>query len=285
MAAAGMAGLGAAFLAGCSSEWQPARLILPVEERPLDPPGPQAKTQASAGAPVQLYPMPTDIEAAASPLDTGPVALEPEFPFPADVAVPESYLEPYQLYPPDTEMQTEAAATPLESDSAELAPEHLLPAEAAPLQNGTLAGQVPGAAPMSPAPAPTSIDLTIRAGPDLNLTPSGRPSPVMISVYQLSSPSAFSQVDYFDLAERQSEVLDGEAVSRQTFFLDPGGVERIDGILPPEVRYVGVTAAYRDIQNANWRAVVPVPRNASTVVVLEAGSTGLVTMAGPPGQQ
>jgi len=284
MAAVGLAILGAALLAGCSSEWQPAWLALPVEVRSLDPPGQQAKVQASAGAPVQLYPMPTNMEAAVLPLDPGPAALEPEFPMPADVALPEpSQLYPSDTYPPDTDM--EAAAPLLAPDPDELKPESPLPAEAARLQGGTPAGQASGAAPMSPAPAPTSIDLTIRAGPDLNLTPSGRPSPVMISVYQLSSPTAFSQVDYFDLVERQSEVLEGEAVGRQTFFLDPGGVERIDSILPPEVSHVGVTAAYRDIQNANWRAVVPVPKNASTVVVLEAGSTGLVAKAAASGQQ
>jgi predicted component of type VI protein secretion system len=43
-------------------------------------------------------------------------------------------------------------------------------------------------------------------------------------------------------------------------------------------------AAYRDIQNANWRSVIAVPKNVATTVTIEAGAAGLMTAATPAGQ-
>jgi type VI secretion system protein VasD len=140
------------------------------------------------------------------------------------------------------------------------------------------------AAPTPPPPPPTSLDLTIRGGADLNPSLTGRPSPVMVDLYELSSPSAFSQVDFFDLAEGQTSVLGADTVARRTFSLSPGGEERITEILSPAVTHIGIMAAYRDIQNATWRVTIAVPNNAATVAVIEAGATGL-SAAPPPSRQ
>jgi len=135
-----------------------------------------------------------------------------------------------------------------------------------------------------PPPPPTSLDLTIRGAPDLNPSPSGRPSPVIVEVYQLASPSAFAQADFFDLEERQASVLGADMIARKAFPLLPGTEERMAEILPPPVTHVGIMAAYRDIENVTWRTLIAVPKNVTTTVTIEAGARGLVTAATSKGQ-
>jgi type VI secretion system protein VasD len=145
----------------------------------------------------------------------------------------------------------------------------------------TAAAAPPPTAAAPPPPPPTSLDLTIRGGADLNPSPTGRPSPVMVDLYQLSSSSAFSQADFFDLAEGQVSALAADTVARRTFSLSPGGEERITEILSPAVTHIGIMAAYRDIQNAAWRVTIAVPNNVATVAIIEAGATGLSAATSP----
>jgi type VI secretion system protein VasD len=112
--------------------------------------------------------------------------------------------------------------------------------------------------------------MTIGASADANPDSSGRPSPIVVRVYQLKTDAAFTASEFFPLFDDEQKVLGAELISRDEFVLAPAEQRTIDVALAGETRYVGAIAAFRDIRNAQWRVLVPTPRKGLTVAVEKA---------------
>jgi type VI secretion system protein VasD len=137
-------------------------------------------------------------------------------------------------------------------------------------------------APPAPPPAPTAMTIaaagdakvkapmTIAASADANPDSSGRPSPIVVRVYQLKTDAAFTASEFFPLFDDEQKVLGAELISRDEFVLAPAEQRTIDVALSGETRYVGAVAAFRDIRNAQWRVLVPTPRQGLTGAVEKA---------------
>ena len=141
----------------------------------------------------------------------------------------------------------------------------------------TMSGCAKPAPPAAAAPPPLTIvapaetkvkaSMVISASADVNPDDSGRPSPVVVRVYQLKTDGAFTKSEFIDLFENDEKVLGSEMISRDEYVLGPSERRAIDIAVAPEARFVGAVAAYRDIRNAQWRAVVPPPGKTLTVDV------------------
>ena len=112
--------------------------------------------------------------------------------------------------------------------------------------------------------------MTISAAEDTNPDSTGRPSPVVVRVYQLKTDAAFTAAEFFPLFDDEQKVLGAELISRDEFVLAPAEKRTIDVALSGETRYVGAIAAFRDIRNAQWRMLVPTPKKGLTVAVEKA---------------
>jgi type VI secretion system protein VasD len=120
-------------------------------------------------------------------------------------------------------------------------------------------------APQVPAPPKPSVaELSFVIDANLNPDASGRPSPVILRIYELRSVAAFNRADFFSLYERDREQLGPELVSRDELPLMPGGRPQAITTLRSDTRYVGVVAAFRDIERARWRASTPIFVNQTT---------------------
>lgn len=115
-------------------------------------------------------------------------------------------------------------------------------------------------------PPPTIADITITASGDVNPDGTGSGAPVAVRVYQLTSTAAFQQADFFELYQREQEILGADLAGRDEVLVTPGGTQQLRKELRPGVNYIGVVAAFRDIQNANWRATAAPPPNQTTAV-------------------
>lgn len=134
--------------------------------------------------------------------------------------------------------------------------------------------------PVPPAPTAMTIaaagdakvkaPMTIAASADANPDSSGRPSPIVVRVYQLKTDAAFTASEFFPLFDDEQKVLGAELISRDEYVLAPAEQRTIDVALSGETRYVGAIAAFRDIRNAQWRVLVPTPRKGLTVAVEKA---------------
>ena len=113
-------------------------------------------------------------------------------------------------------------------------------------------------------PPPTIVNLEIRASSDLNPDTTGRPSPVVIKIYALKSLGKFSTADFDSLYNDIQAQLGADLISQDELHLTPGGQKIVSKELSADAHFIGVMAAYRDIDNAIWRASVPVPGERTT---------------------
>lgn len=114
-------------------------------------------------------------------------------------------------------------------------------------------------------PPPTKVELTMAATPDANAI-QNVPSPVVVRVYQLKSPAAFEEADYFQLDKSEGDVLGDDLLGKDEYFLSPGASQTVVSEVNPDTRYLGLVAAFYNIDSATWRGVVPVPANKTTAV-------------------
>jgi type VI secretion system protein VasD len=116
----------------------------------------------------------------------------------------------------------------------------------------------------------------VQASADINPSVSGRPSPLLIRVYELKAPTAFNNADFVSLYQNDQATLGTELVARDEFSLNPGDSRPLDKIVSPDTRFIGVFAAYRDLDRAKWRSVVPVQAGRKQRFVISAGSSSIV---------
>jgi type VI secretion system protein VasD len=120
-----------------------------------------------------------------------------------------------------------------------------------------IAGVVPvTAAEPASAPALTSIELTIVGGPDLNPNTQGRASPVVVRIFDLAAAPAFESADFATLFE-DSEALKGAVLAVDEVVLRPGDIQERNRDIKPDVRALGVAAAFRSLEGAVWHLTVP----------------------------
>jgi type VI secretion system protein VasD len=118
-----------------------------------------------------------------------------------------------------------------------------------------VAGLITGCA-SAPEP-PTRLQLRLLAGPEVNPGPDGRAAPVVVRVYLLRNAGVFEGADFFSLYDRDQATLKDDLLGREEFQIAPGGTGRLDKEVSAEVRLLGVVAAFRDVDQAVWRAVQP----------------------------
>ena len=109
-----------------------------------------------------------------------------------------------------------------------------------------------------PPPPPTQVSGTIQAAANVNPSASKRPSPLLVRVYELKSAAAFNNADFMALYQRDQAELSTELVAKEEFVLAPGESKSYAKTLAPETRFLGVVAAYRDLEHAKWRSIVAV---------------------------
>ena len=128
------------------------------------------------------------------------------------------------------------------------------------------------------ASGPPLLRGAITVDPTTNPDISGRPSPIVVRVYELKSLGAFNGADFFSLFEKEQEVLGGELVGREEFHLRPAENRPYQRQLQPDTKFIGVVAAFRDLEGSLWRQAVPVPvqRRATVTIGLERQAVKVV---------
>ena len=137
------------------------------------------------------------------------------------------------------------------------------------------------ATPPPPPPPPTIVNVTVAAAADVNPNAAGRPSPVRVTLFELTSPSAFQLADFFQLDEQAQATLGGELVSTESVIVPPGGSESLTLTFQMPSRALGVIASFQNIDAASWRPTVPIAPNQTTSVTVTV--SGLSVTAGGAG--
>jgi type VI secretion system protein VasD len=124
---------------------------------------------------------------------------------------------------------------------------------------------------------PATLNATVAASAQVNPDARRRPSPVVVRVFELKAPTLFEQADFVSLFDKDQAVLAAELVSREEFVLRPGESRPLTKPLAPDTKFIGVMAAFRELERARWRAVVPVVAGKKNVI--EISLDGIVVQA------
>lgn len=130
-----------------------------------------------------------------------------------------------------------------------------------------------------PPPPPTRIDLTITAGPNLNPDAANRASPLLFRVYELKEAAGFNGADFFALYGKERETLGGDLVKKEEMMLAPGETRHLAFEPDSASRFLAVFAAFRSLENAQWRAAVAIPKAETTLVGAQIDGTRVVLSA------
>jgi type VI secretion system protein VasD len=124
----------------------------------------------------------------------------------------------------------------------------------------------------------TKADLIIEAAPNVNPDIDGRPSPVLLRFFELKSTSAFNNADFFSLYDQGVGELGADYVGHFDVEMKPGESKEIPKEFLPDTRYLGVIAAYRDINNAVWRRIIDieVDSNSDLLITLNSNEISIV---------
>ncbi len=110
------------------------------------------------------------------------------------------------------------------------------------------------------APKPAKVRLNLVASNSVNPDLEGRPSPVVVQVYRIRAADAFNNARFFELYDDAEQVLGQDLVGVTEIEMSPDSKRTlsVEG-MTADTRYIGVLAAYRDIDEARWRAIVETP--------------------------
>lgn len=107
----------------------------------------------------------------------------------------------------------------------------------------------------------------------LNPDANGRASPVVVTIYELASESNFKNAKYIDLANNPGDALGNYLLDKRTIEVRPGQKITVTEPLSPNTKYLGITAAFRNIATADWKTMVALPEGKSKVdlsIILES---------------
>ena len=208
--------------------------------------------QPVPGAPAPVYvpgqPLPPSMVVPGQPLPPPGQPLPPGYAPPGQPA----YVAPGQPVPPGYVVPGQ-----------QLPPGYAAPVQAAP--KAPPQATAPQPAPQ-PAAASTVAEISFIASANMNPDASGRPSPVIVRTYELKSLNAFNGADFFSVFDREKEVMGPDLIARDEWPLTPGVNRQAIKNLQKDTRYVGVVAAFRDVQRAQWRAATLILPNQTSRV-------------------
>lgn len=102
------------------------------------------------------------------------------------------------------------------------------------------------------------VQLDVMVDKQVNPDPSGRASPLVIKVYQLNDKLAFETKDFFSIYDATDKDFKKAIVTQKEYQLNPGHEIHQALVTDPATNYIGIIAAFRDIEIAKWRAVAKV---------------------------
>ena len=127
------------------------------------------------------------------------------------------------------------------------------------------------------ASKPTRIEAEVVAARDVNPDGAGRPSPVLVRIYELKATGSFEGADFFSLYDQDSAVLGADLLAREELQMRPGTHFAVARVADPDAQFLGVLGAYRAIDQVRWRATYPLRQGKTNAlrIRLDAGAVSV----------
>lgn len=105
------------------------------------------------------------------------------------------------------------------------------------------------------------------ASTDVNPDINGDPSPIAVTVFELSDPISFEGASFVSLYTNPQAALGSTLLAEKSIVLAPGEHRSVSLPIMQNAAYLGYIAAYRNYSSSTWQAVVPVSTGGSTSIL------------------
>lgn len=132
-----------------------------------------------------------------------------------------------------------------------------------------------------PKPPIAQVSLNVQSNINLYSAAEMKESearPVVIRLYELTSLATFNSADFFSIFNEYKTALANELLNSEEFRLIPGQKQKFNRTLHLDTQYVGVVAAFRDLEHSQWRAAtaIPVKEQSPEIYIFLEGNKVLV---------
>lgn len=100
------------------------------------------------------------------------------------------------------------------------------------------------------------LNIQIIVSPDVNPDMVGRPSPIRLDLYQLTSDEEFKQAEYAELIESPAEKLGDKLIQHDQYMMHPDTTKILKTKLDSHIKYLGVAAGYQNLYGSTWKLVL-----------------------------
>lgn len=111
----------------------------------------------------------------------------------------------------------------------------------------------------STQPKRAQIEGAIRASANINPDLSGSYRPVNVKLFFLNNDTTFRRSGFNQLYSNSEEILGDELIFTLNKQVLPGQTILLEESIPDGTKYVGVIAAFRALEESEWRDIKPLP--------------------------
>jgi type VI secretion system protein VasD len=136
---------------------------------------------------------------------------------------------------------------------------------------------MPAVTVIAPSVVKTKATITIQATPGVNPNEDGRPSPIVVRLYQLQADEGFKGADFAKLNASDQATLGPDLIRRDEYTLTPGALRQVEVELPEQARALCAMAAFQRLDTV-WRACANLPATLVAITIEDTRIT--VTIPG-----
>ncbi|MES2616062.1 MAG: type VI secretion system lipoprotein TssJ [Bdellovibrionota bacterium] len=116
----------------------------------------------------------------------------------------------------------------------------------------------------------SQVSLHVSGNQNLNQDIQRRvPEPVSVQVYQLKSDQKFKEANFFQIVDNPEKTLGADYLPPVfSFMLSPNQKQDVSVKLNSDAKYFGIVAAFHAIDNAKWKAIIPLEGNSKKNITL-----------------
>lgn len=122
------------------------------------------------------------------------------------------------------------------------------------------------------------IDLAVASQPNVNPDHSGRPSPVIMKMYELRGDLAFKQAEFQVLFEKPMQALGADLIAADELVFVPGEARTVSYMPAPETKFIGLVGGFRQMDRSVWRVVKSINAEEKELIGIELNDASILVV-------
>lgn len=123
-----------------------------------------------------------------------------------------------------------------------------------------------------------SLTMNMAGLSNVNPDQNGRPSPVLLKMYELSGDLLFKNAELLPLFQDPINTLGAELVSFDEFTLVPGEAKTLVYLPSLRTTHIGVAASFRRQEQGDWKAIKAIDPEDKSIMALELNGASLIVI-------